>query len=134
MLYYHKIDSYKWINGSIRADLEPDERSVWADLIALAGLTREERRGYIERSQGIPYPKNTLLAMLNISEELFDRAICKCVNEGRLEVYSDGTMRLTNWGKYNNTDTYKRKSKEHSTMDAIADKVYSIDNKLSGGE
>ena len=111
-LWYHKTDSYRWINGSIREDLLPDERSVWADFLALAGLTRESRRGYIERSEGIPYRKNHLLSMLNISEELFDRAIDKCVAEGRLQVLPDGTMCITNWGKYNDTSSYEEKNRQ----------------------
>ena len=108
-LWYHKTDSYKWIHGSIREDLEPDERSVWADLLALGGLTREGRRGYIERSEGMPYRKNQLVVMLNITEELFDRSIAKCVNEGRLTIFADGTMLITNWNNYNNTDQFEEK-------------------------
>jgi len=108
-LFYHKTDSLRWIDGSIREDLEPDERSVWADLMALAGLTREPRRGFIERSEGIPYQKAALLVRLNITEELLDRAVNKCVEEGRLQVLPDGTMFLTNWGRYNDTTEYKKK-------------------------
>jgi hypothetical protein len=116
-LWYNKMDSYRWINGSIRQDLEPDERSVWADFLALAGLTREPRRGYIERSEGVPYTKQALITMLNISEELFDRAVKKCVNEGRLQSLEDGTLFLTNWGKYNET-----KPKQPSSQEAL-DKI-----------
>lgn len=126
MLYYHKIDSYRWLEGSIRQDLEPDERSVWADLLALAALTREPRRGFIERSEGIPYPKAVILARLNITEELFDRAIIKCVNEGRLKVYDNGTMEIVNFGRYNNTDTYGKHIKNQSKLDAIAENVATL--------
>lgn len=108
-LWYHRTDDYKWIHGSIRQDLEPDERGVWADLLALAGLTREPRRGYIERSEGIPYPKNVLICMLNISEDLFNRTVSKCKTEGRLQVFKDGTMFITNWGKYNNVEEWHKK-------------------------
>lgn len=108
-LFYHKIDSLRWIDGSIREDLEPDERSVWADLMALAGLTREPRRGFIERSKGIAYKKAVLLPRLNITEELFDRTVAKCVEEGRLTVLPDGTMHLTNWERYNDMTSYKAK-------------------------
>lgn len=108
-LYYHKINSQLWLNGSIRVDLEPDERSVWADLLALAGITRESRRGWIERSQGIPYTKDWLLNTLQITEELFDRAVQKCKIEGRLQVYEDGTMYITNWEQYNDTNALKAK-------------------------
>lgn len=107
--FYHKIDSLRWLDGSIREDLAPDERSVWADLLALAGLTREPRRGYIERSEGIPYKKAVLLSRLEVTEDLFDRAVAKCVAEGRLQVLLDGTMRITNWMRYNDTAGYEEK-------------------------
>lgn len=122
--HYHKIESLRWINGSIRQDLKPDERSVWADLIALAGLTREDRRGYIERSKGIPYSKTAILTMLNISAELYDRAVRKCVNEGRLQVLPDGTLYLTNWDNYNDTSTYreKKEARKEAARKAVASK------------
>ncbi len=108
-LFYHKIDSLHWIDGSIRWDLMPDERSVWADLLAMAGLTREPRRGYIEVSEGIGYPGQALLVRLNITKDLFDRTIVKCVAEGRLQIFPDGKNNtiylITNWNKYNDTKT-----------------------------
>lgn len=111
--WYNKIDSYRWINGSIRQDLFPDERSVWADFLALAGLTREPRRGWIERSEGIGYPKNVLLSMLNITEDLFDRTVEKCVKEGRLLIEKDKdgnvVMCINNWLNYNDVTDYKKK-------------------------
>jgi hypothetical protein len=118
-LWYHRIDDYKWIHGSIRQDLQPDERSVWSDFLALAGLTREPRRGFIERSKGIPYPKNVLTCMLNITEELFDRTVTKCVKEGRLKVFKDGTMYLANWERYNEVESWhKKKQKEADKANA----------------
>lgn len=109
-LYYHRTESYKWIYGSIRKDLEPDERGVWADLMALATLTKpEERRGYIERSKGIPYERETLLVILNITGELFNRTIKKCAAEGRLQILTDGAMFLTNWQTYNSVNDYETK-------------------------
>jgi len=118
-LWYHRVDDYKWIHGSIRQDLEPDERGVWADLLSLAGLTREPRRGYIERSEGVPYPKKVLVCILNISDELFDRTTTKCVKEGRLQVFEDGTMYITNWSRYNDVESWhKRKQHEQEQKDS----------------
>ncbi len=113
-LWYHKVDDYRWLTGSIRRDLEPDERSVWADLLALAGLTREPRRGYIERSKGVPYEPHYLTVFLNISEELLNRTIQKCVKEGRLKVFEDGTMLITNWNNYNGLEDWHKKKKQEA--------------------
>jgi len=123
-LWYHKIDSLRWLDGSIREDLSPEERGVWADLLALAGLTREPRRGYIERSEGIPYTHEVLLTRLNISAELFERTVLKCVKEGRLEVLPDGTMIITNWARYNDTTTFRehRRAKEQAIAKGVETK------------
>lgn len=125
-LWYHRTDDYKWIHGSIRQDLEPDERSVWADFLAMAGLTREPRRGYIERSKGIPYPKQVLICILAITEELFDRTVNKCVEEGRLTILDDGTMYITNWNRYNDVQGWEKK--KELTEEQREKKRISIEN------
>ena len=53
---WHKINSLRWLTGSIRKDLDSKGRGVWADLLALSGISR--RRGYIERSEGIGYERD----------------------------------------------------------------------------
>lgn len=119
-LWYHKIHSLQWLNGSIREDLTPDERSVWADLLALAGISRESRRGFIERSEGIPYSRQHILTVLNIGGELYDRAVGKCVEEGRLVVYEDGTMQIINWDHYNDTTNYSEEKQKAKASAAKA--------------
>jgi hypothetical protein len=110
-IYYHKIDSWRWLTGSIRRQLTSAERGVWHDFIALAGTTQIPRRGYIERSEGVPYEKSYLLIFLDITSELYDSTVEKCIKDNRLQVFPDGTMYVVNWEKYNGLDNYNEKKK-----------------------
>lgn len=93
-----KLYTTEWIEGSIRVDLEPSERSIWADLLVMAAISRAP--GRIERSAGIPYTIDQLAGRFVAPVELVKSAIAKCINEGRLKVDSDGTMVIVNWEKY----------------------------------
>ena len=61
----------KWIFGTTRIELEPDERSVWIDLMAVAA----KDHGYIRANVGVPYPSHQLAGLLCITEELLLRAV-----------------------------------------------------------
>lgn len=93
-----KLHTLEWLEGSIRVDLTPPERSIWADLLAMAGLCRRE--GHIERSQGIPYSVDDLAARFTVPVELVQSTLNKCVAEGRMQRNGDGTFTITNWPKY----------------------------------
>lgn len=95
---WHKVDNYKWIFGSVRWELTPAERSVWADLLALSGLS--ERGGYIEFSEGKGFPKEALAQILVVPMELLDTTVDKCVAEGRLQCLENDVLLITNWDRY----------------------------------
>ena len=97
-MIWHKVDSLRWLDGSIRSDLEPAERGVWADLLALAALTR--RRGYIERSEGIPYKRQHLAERFDVPLKLLNSTITKCIKEGRITKAASGVLYITNWEYY----------------------------------
>ena len=86
-----------WLHGSIRWQLEPEERGVWADLICLAGECG--KAGRICDNDGKPYPQKYLASMLNIPTELLDRTIEKCKNDERINVEGD-ILVITNWKAY----------------------------------
>lgn len=90
-----------WINecleGTIRFDFEPDERCVWYELLLLAGRCRQE--GVIAAGPGRPYPRRWIAGILNISEELLDRTLLKCVETERISDNNDG-IAILNWMKY----------------------------------
>lgn len=92
-----KLHINGWLHGSIRWQLDPAERGVWADLIALAGQCLSG--GKVCDNDGRPYPRDFIANQLNIPQELLDRTIAKCRREGRLEDRDDMIV-LTNWKSY----------------------------------
>ncbi|MFQ5997097.1 MAG: phage replisome organizer N-terminal domain-containing protein [Dehalococcoidales bacterium] len=108
-----------WVNeslqGTIRFDLEPDERGVWYDLLVLAGQCQLD--GIIAAGLGRPYPPNWLAGTLNISLELLERTLRKCEQSGKIEVDSYG-IHILNWSKYQSEydrqRPYRQKKKEET--------------------
>lgn len=97
-LKYLKIFGQEWLEGSIRVDLDSAGRGVWADLLAMAQISR--RVGYIERSEGLPYGDEELALRFKIPLELLEEVIATCKKEGRLGQLKDGTYFISNWDKY----------------------------------
>src|SRR4030042_2150417 len=88
-----------WLHGSIRWQLTPEERGVWADLMALAGECAAD--GAICDHDGKALPRKFIANQFNISQVLLDRVIAKCVHDGRIEEAElDGILKLTNWEHY----------------------------------
>jgi len=110
-----KLHINGWLHGSIRWQLEPDERGVWADLIAMAGQCLSG--GKICDNDERPYPRDFIAGQLNIPLELLDRTIAKCRREGRLEDRDDMIV-LTNWqvyqSEYERQKAYREKKDEDS--------------------
>jgi len=77
--------------------LEPEERSVWTDLICLAGECG--RGGRIEDNSGKPFPIAYLANTLNIPMKLLKATIDKCLQEERL-LDEEGTLTIKNWSVY----------------------------------
>lgn len=98
MLRWRRSWALENLQGSIRKDLEPSERSVWADLLDLCGLSR--RWGVIERSEGIPYTDEELAQMFITPLPIVTSTIEKSIAEGRLSRNGDGSLVVTNWDKY----------------------------------
>jgi len=103
-----------WLHGSIRWELEPEERSVWADLICLAGECNNG--GRICDNDGKPFPKSFIANQLNIPKELLDRTIAKCKHEGRLEDTNDIIV-IANWASYQSEYERQKPYRQKNTDD-----------------
>lgn len=86
-----------WLHGSIRWQLDPAERSVWADLICLAGECGQN--GAICDNDGVALPRAFIAGQFNIPTTLLDRTIAKCIHDNRL-TDNDGLLHIVNWEKY----------------------------------
>lgn len=91
-----------WVNecidGSIREDLEADERGVWYDLIIYSAKCRVP--GVISANETEPISRRRLAGILNITDELLDRTIKKCERAGRIKADKKGLLTIANWNKY----------------------------------
>jgi len=85
------------LEGSIRYQLEAAERCVWYDLLLFSATC--DPPGKIADRDGRPYPRKFLAGRLNITEELFNQALKKSVDEGRI-TDDDGVLVITHWERY----------------------------------
>lgn len=85
------------LEGSIRYQLEADERGVWYDLLNLAAICSVP--GVIADKDNRPYPHSFVANRLNVSQELLERTLAKCKEEGRISE-NDGGIHITNWSAY----------------------------------
>lgn len=85
------------LDGSIRYQLEADERSVWYDLLNFSAICAIP--GSISDKDSRPYPHSFLANRLNIPLELFERALKKCIEEGRIKEDETG-IHIVNWHAY----------------------------------
>ena len=92
-----KLWVHESLEGTIRFDFSPEERAVWYDLLLLAGRCRRE--GIIAPSEGAAFPHLWIAGTLNISQELLDRTLKKCIETERIKENSNG-IEILNWAKY----------------------------------
>jgi hypothetical protein len=85
------------LNGSVRYQLEPEERGTWVDLLCFAGLGLMP--GTISDNDLRPYPHSFLANRFNIPLELLETTLKKCIDEGRITENGDG-IHINNWSSY----------------------------------
>lgn len=111
-----KLWTQEWISGTTRWELEPDERSIFADFLAMAGDSPEQ--GKICYYPGVPVTRDQLCKALNVSMELLDRAIDKMVRVGKIKL-NDDIVHVINFERYQSeyerTRKYTRKTTKKST-------------------
>jgi len=101
----------KWLFGSTRLELLPDERSVWVDLMALSA----KDQGFIRANEGMPYPTEMLSGMLCINVELLLRTVEKCKAVGKLVEQEDHTFYLPSWDEYKLSPRHQRRLKKEDS-------------------
>ncbi len=95
----------KWLFGSTRIELSPEERGVWIDLLAIAA----KDNGHIRANEGVPYPLDQLAGFLRVPETLLKRTITKCLRRKKIARQQDRSLYICNWNKYQFTDRHKRR-------------------------
>ncbi len=92
-----KLYCYERLHGSVAAQLEPGERSVWDELLCFAGLCGLD--GLIADHDKRPFPHSYIAHELHIDEELLERTLDKCKKEGRIKEDTHG-LHITNFMAY----------------------------------
>lgn len=106
--WWIKLWTHQWLEGTLRFDLDPAERSIWADLLALANECRVP--GIIQSGEGFPFPHSYLANRFNIPLELFDNTLVKLKVQVRISENSDG-ITIINWSEYQGSITPEEESK-----------------------
>jgi len=111
----------KWLMGSTRFELEPGERSVFIDLMALGA----KDDGFIRANVQMGYPHEYLARTLNIPIDLLDSAISRCVHFGKIKKLKNGIYYIKSWDSYRLSARHKRRvmSENADIASAKADDV-----------
>ena len=109
-----KLWTQEAIQGTTRREMEPDERSVWWDFLALAGDSPDP--GKICFYRNVPLTDDQLCQTLNISQDLLNRARGKMLKFGKITV-NEGIIHVVNWERYQSeyerTKKYTKRSVEN---------------------
>jgi len=101
------------LDGSIRYQLEPDERGVWYDLLNFSAICATP--GSISDKDDRPFPHSFIANRLNIPLKLLESTLAKCLDEGRITENGQG-IHITNWASYQSEyerqKPYRRKEGE----------------------
>lgn len=95
----------KWLFGSTRIELKPDERAVFFDLVVLS----KKDDGHIRANAGIPYLPTQLAGMLVVEIELLERTITRCIEVGKITRNQDGTLFVTSHPAYDLSGRQRRR-------------------------
>lgn len=109
------------LEGSIRYQLEPDERGTWYDLLNFAAICSSA--GIIADSDQRPYPHSFVANRLNIPQELLERTLTKCIEEGRI-IENGAGIHISNWttyqSEYDRQKQYRKSKKMPDEKQAAA--------------
>jgi len=100
----------EWLTGTVRWQLSPQQRAIWADLLALAGTSRfpgvvcsGETNGQLE-----PYPMDYLCSVFRCEDHDVRDALHLFETQARIAIDERGVIRITNWDKYQSEYQQKR--------------------------
>jgi len=104
-----KLYCYERLHGSVAYQLTPAERSVWDELMCLAGLCGLD--GLIADNDRRPFPHSYIAHELHIVEDLLENTLAKCKEEGRI-IENEHGIYITNWKTYQSEYERQKKYRE----------------------
>ena len=106
-----KVYVDQWLRGTMRDELEPDERSVWADFLALAGDSPFE--GQISFTERVGYTDEQLADCLKVKITVIQSAKEKMIKYDKIKINSNNIIYIVNWNRYQSE--YERLKKYRGT-------------------
>lgn len=103
-LFWIKIWTEEWLDGSIREQLTATERSIWVDLLVMAGRSRNA--GIIQSNPDLAYSHEYLAGRFKVSLKELEKALRHFQEQERIEENSAG-IKIVNWAKYQEKKTEK---------------------------
>jgi len=94
-----KIYCDKWLGGTIREET-PLIRSVWVDLLTLAGSGRYGDTGIIQLAHNVGLTDEQLAAVLNIPINDWQTSKTKLSTTDRISTNGNNVITILNWRKY----------------------------------
>jgi hypothetical protein len=94
-----KVYCDKWLSGTIRGE-QPGVRSVFIDVLALAGNGQFGDIGEIKLSNGIGLTDGQIAEILHISKALWRKSKARFLSSNRIEITPKGAIKIVNWSKY----------------------------------
>lgn len=105
----------EWLTGTVRWQLTPQQRSMWADLLALAGNSRYPGIVCAGETNGVldPFPMDYLCSVSRCSEADTRAAFDLFVAQGRIVINEAGVIQIVNWDKYQSEYQQKRQRRTY---------------------
>lgn len=107
-LFWIKIWTEEWLDGSIREQLSAIERSIWIDILVMAGRSRNQ--GIIQSNPNLAYSHEYLANRFRVKVEELEEALKHFMIQERVKETKKG-IEIINWDKYQSE--YKRTRKEY---------------------
>lgn len=116
-MHWLKLWTRGWLEGSIRFDLTPAQRSVFLDLCALA---RESRNPpWVQANETTAYPHHWLASKLNIPLELLEETLRICEEQKRVSENDTG-IKVLKFQYYQSERPLKKQVKEPKGENELA--------------
>lgn len=106
----------EWLTGTVRWQLTPQQRSIWADLLALAGRSRFPGIVCSGETNGVldPFPMDYLCSVFRCAEPDVKDAFHLFVGQSRITINEAGVIQIVNWDKYQSEYQLKRQRRQYN--------------------
>lgn len=108
------------LDGSIRYQLEADERGVWYDLLNFAAICNKP--GSIADKDERAYPLSFIANRLNITLDLLEKTVKKCKDEGRIKVDAKG-IHIVHWKAYQSEYNRQKPSRDKRSLEIYTEEL-----------